>query len=769
MTGEQDLRQVISRQEDVCALERIDIPGAIQPHGILVVVDPRSLTVIAKSANVDAVFPGTRCGQPAAWLPAEAAAACRAILDDRQTEGRTLVEIPALGLTELHCFAAGGAVGCEIEIPRPAAVPDLAAASLALARAVAVIGGAATVADLASEMARTIRDISGFERVLVYRFDDNGDGDVIGESLVEDWTQSFLGLRFPASDIPAQARALYRISRWRWIPTCDYDPVPLLVQGGEPIDLGLSHYRSLSAVHRLYQRNIGVDGSLSCSILRDDRLWGLVIGHHRRPHRVSAERRHQVEVLVQAFALRLDALLSRADEAEMDRDTRAYSAMLCKLAAADDFIAALTEGEPGILDLWPGCTGLAVVWTEQDGSRQVRHVGKVPPEGDLLDLAGALRAGDPATVTATDCISRSFPRFNDHQKYASGVLASHFDDRRGSTMLLFRPEVVTSVSWAGRPEKMTGPDGVPNLPRRSFDRWTETRRGHSLPWRPRELAMAATICTTVNQVILRQARRIDELDAEVGRFAQALSLSSTTIYHQDRDLRYSWAPLSRLGFGRDVLGCTDWEVFDRDLAARMVALKQRVLESGIGERRTIPARPNDPNAEWYDLSVEPMIDGDGLISGVSCISIREDPRERAAMDRMSMPDSAVTAAAFGLTPLSEASPETIARMKEIYGGILTDAFSQITHRVDLGISARLGELAGHLGFLNAGPRDVVWLHSQIFNAACTDLPRPKAVAFAVEGRLVVLELMGCLAAHYRTLTLGLGRLRHRPVDIPPST
>ena len=151
--------------------------------------------------------------------------------------------------------------------------------------------GAHDLLELADIVARSVRALSGFERVMVYRFGFDGDGEVAGESLAEDWNQPFLGLRFPASDIPPQARALYRVSHQRWIPARDYDPIPLVPnrnQSGEPFDLSFSHYRSISPIHQAYQQNIGADGAMSLSVLCDGALWGLVIGHHRRPHRVSA-------------------------------------------------------------------------------------------------------------------------------------------------------------------------------------------------------------------------------------------------------------------------------------------------------------------------------------------------------------------------------------------------------------------------------------------------------------------------------------------------
>ena len=142
-----------------------------------------------------------------------------------------------MGLTEAHCFAASGLVFCEFELPAPAAF-TLDGGSLIVAQAIKDMEAAHDLFELADVVARSMRAVSGFERVIVYRFELDGDGEVVGESLAEDWDQSFMGLRFPASDIPPQARALYRVSHQRWIPAGDYDPVPLMPkrnQRGDPL------------------------------------------------------------------------------------------------------------------------------------------------------------------------------------------------------------------------------------------------------------------------------------------------------------------------------------------------------------------------------------------------------------------------------------------------------------------------------------------------------------------------------------------------------
>jgi len=424
-------------------------------------------------------------------------------------------ELAGLGPTEVHCFVASGVVFCEFEQSVGCATPPFGA-SLLVATAIKEMNAATDIAALSAVVTRIVRRLSGFERVLAYRFIPvgTGDGTVVGESLIESWDQSFLGLRFPADDIPAQARQLYRLSDARWAPARDYEPMTLMPATdclGNPFDLGLSRYRSVSPIHRVYQKNINVDGSMSVSVLRDGALWGLIIGHHRQPHKISAVTRHHVVSVVQTFAKCLDALINRETSGEMERDIRDYSALLRKLATTEDYLPALTEGEQNALGLFPGCTGAAVIW-DGGGVSQVNTLGVVPPTGDLTALTGWIRSVSDAPVYATDRLSSEFPPFLVHQDKASGVLACFFDgDDRHPALLLFRPEVLQSVTWAGKPEKLVGPEGVPNLPRRSFDRWEETIRGNALPWRSWEIDIASTICATVSDVIIPLKKRNGDL------------------------------------------------------------------------------------------------------------------------------------------------------------------------------------------------------------------------------------------------------------------
>ncbi len=538
-----DLTETCNRSADVCGREPIHLSSAIQPHGVLVGLRAKTLGLVTKSANVDAILGDTPQGSSPSWLPPRVIASCRG-LGKRSGDGATLfADIPGIGLTEAHCFAASGLVFCEFELPSAGPAPfTIGDASLVVAKAVKEMEAAQDFFEMADIVARSVRAVSGFERVMVYRFEFDGDGEVAGESLTEDWDQSFMGLRFPASDIPPQARALYRVSHQRWIPVRDYDPVPLVPnrnQSGEPFDLSFSLYRSISPIHQAYQQNIGADGAMSLSVLCDGALWGLVIGHHRRPHRVSAQSRHHAATIVRAFNITLSRRFNRLAKNRGRIGLPSYSTILSKLAVTEDCLVALTEGEPSILDLLPGCAGAAVVWN--DGACQVHTLGSAPPADDIAALALWVRSSAKEPVFSCDCISDRFPLFLAHRDKASGVLALIFEDARQPVLLFFRPEVIRSVSWAGKPEKLTGPNGVSSLPRRSFDLWIEAKRNHSEAWRPGELGIAGDLLATVNFVLVQDARRLllkqaEQAALEASRATSEFMVNNRKLAAQNRAL-----------------------------------------------------------------------------------------------------------------------------------------------------------------------------------------------------------------------------------------
>jgi light-regulated signal transduction histidine kinase (bacteriophytochrome)/heme oxygenase len=548
--AENGLATIIRMAEDVCAQEPIHLPGAIQPHGAMLILDPADFSRVALSANLQALAPLITTLSSVDWLPSAVVDACRRLTADGPSRS-VMAPMPEIGLTEVHCFLAGDVIGVEFEIDGPV-LPPGAEAALALDTRDTVrrLHSATGLEQLGRCLVDAVGRSTGFERVLVYKFDELGYGDVAAEYLVPDWGQSLLGFHFPASDIPAQARALYLRSLERWFPRRDYVPVSLVPDThpltAEPFDLALSRFRSVSPIHRMYQKNLGVDGAMSVSILHEGRLWGVLVAHHRQPHRVASAVRCHVATLTEAFALRLATLCASDDMTALLSHTSKRSRIIRKLAGADDFVAAMMEGDLVASDLFNDCTGVAMVYLDASQTQAVRRLGHTPPEADILLLMTWLRAHQES-VFATDCVSSVYPAFAMHKEIASGVLSVFLGEDNNQAVLWFRPQVVQSITWSGRPEKTMDATGSMYLPRKSFDRWVEEKFGHSLPWHKWEHAVARSLRLTLNDVIIRQMRRIQQLEAEVQRFLWVTShdlrepLRAVNIYTEL--LHRNYAPL----------------------------------------------------------------------------------------------------------------------------------------------------------------------------------------------------------------------------------
>lgn len=407
----------------LCEREPIHIPGAVQPHAVMLTCDPESFVVQVCSDNVgdalETADPATLIGEPLETLvSAELALALREALAAGELADPAL---PFRSSTRLGRASTPFAVSAHVHDERlvlelervPERPEDFEAATpLQAQSAVTRLRGADTLAGAAQAAARAIRAMTRFERVLVYRFDPDWNGEAIAEDKTADWEQSLLGLRFPASDIPAQARALYAKSTSRFV--VDRDAVPAAVMAlpqaaNQAVDLTFAHARALSPIHLEYQRNLGVNGSMSISILVEGKLWGLVIGHHRRPHYVTPETRALAGLVTDAFALRVHELESLRAWREQEATLGVRNALLEKLAGSDDFITALTEvGGKGVtlLDLFVA-SGAAIV----SGGR-VAVVGSAPTPNEIVDLTTSL-CGEPLAdrrVFATDQLSNHYAK-----------------------------------------------------------------------------------------------------------------------------------------------------------------------------------------------------------------------------------------------------------------------------------------------------------------------------------------------------------------------
>lgn len=509
---------------DNCAREPIHIPGSIQPRGVLAVVREPQFEVRQVSANVADLL-----GRPldsvlghhlSALMGADQAARVQtaaSMMGDLHRRNPVECSIEVHG--ERREFDAilhrepGGILLVELEVAfgeRPYSFPNT---YQAVRSSVAELNQAATLSELYDTTARAVRELTGFDRVMVYRYDEEYNGEVVAESKRDD-LNSFLGLHYPSTDIPAQARALYEKSWLRLISDVDYKPAPLVPAVdpavGAPQDLTHATLRSVSPIHIEYLQNMGVHASMSISLLRHGRLWGLIACHHYAgPHLPPFGTRVAAEFLGSTLSLRL------VDQHEDDQLHKRLDAqaMLTKLTAAFiDHSKPLTSallGAPDLLDLVPADGAVVDI----GGDRQVR--GTVPqPEVVAAVVSWARSAGDD--IARTDRLARTLPDVAVDAQLAAGALVLNLPD--GQYVAWFRREVLRSVDWGGDPYNKaianSEGEGVRLSPRKSFDRWQEVVRERCEPWTATELESADSLRRHLVESLYLRARgalRVAEL------------------------------------------------------------------------------------------------------------------------------------------------------------------------------------------------------------------------------------------------------------------
>lgn len=319
-----------------------------------------------------------------------------------------------------------------------------------LRKAISALDSACSVRELSDRACETVRSLTGFDGVMVYKFHADGHGEVIAESKSDEYAK-YLGLHYPASDIPLQARAMF-LSNWvRMIPDRDYEPVRLLAASGvdAPLDLSQSLLRSVSPVHIEYLRNMGVAASLTLSLINNDRLWGLIACHHyQRPRHIPFATRAACETLARLASALLGRMGELETRAARERAAQVHRALEESMKSQSDFVEGLAAGSPTALDL-VDCTGVAV--PTHDGAWL--RLGAVPSNEQLSALAQWLSDREKPDVFETHHLSAEYPAAQSFKDCGAGVLAIRIPKGQLNYVMWFRPEVLQTVSWAGKPDK----------------------------------------------------------------------------------------------------------------------------------------------------------------------------------------------------------------------------------------------------------------------------------------------------------------------------
>ena len=384
---------------------------------------------------------------------------------------------------------------------------------------------------LARDAAKGLQSLCGFDSVMVYQFQPDQSGLVIAETRL-DGQSRYDGLHFPASDIPAQARALYKRSLLRLIADVD-DPGARLLPGvridGAPLDLSLAVTRAVSPIHIEYLRNMGVQASMSVSIMKDGELWGLFACHHNSPCYIDYERRTSIEMFAHMFSYELSRHADRQLKG-IERDTaRLQTLLMGHMASGDSITATLLSVSKEIASVIPH-DGLVLMHDES-----FHATGITPTEEDFLAIARMLDRSIGSEVFATDCLGKIHEPARDYEERTAGLLAIPISRRPRDYLVLVRKQVDTAKTWAGDPAKpaQVGPNGVRLTPRKSFAAWQETVRGKSAPWTPAETHAADLLRTTLLEIFLKVT---DAANLQRKRAQEQQSLLISELNHRVRNI-----------------------------------------------------------------------------------------------------------------------------------------------------------------------------------------------------------------------------------------
>ncbi len=517
------------------------MPGCSQAHGVVLRVS--DLTILQVSENAAAhlgLGPEELLGKSIATVvAAEGERRLRECLEREPIERNPLYVFTLPGRAGaaaldllLHTIDGLAVLECEPTASAAAAPPDYYAL---VKKSVTRMHAAQALADFYHIVAEEVRALTGLDRVMIYRFHADFHGEIIGESKRPDLAP-WLGLHYPAEDIPRPAREIFKKIWVRPVPDVAAPVMELvpLVNPDTHRSLNMTHcaLRGASVMYTEYLQNMGVAASLVMSLIVDGELWGMIVCHQYTPTQFPYQVRAACEFVAQVASLQLRAVEQRESLAYRLRLEETHNRLVGQAAQAAG-LAPMTAGQPNLLD-GMDATGAAIFHGDRWWS-----VGATPSDAQLDDLKTWLVARPEfqsltRPVFATDSLVRDYPAGAAFSRIASGVLALPLARKNGGIVLWFRPETIQTVKWGGNPHEkpmLTGPHGPRLTPRKSFELFTESVKDRALPWKSVEIEAVLRLRVLIMELVVSRADRLMELNVDLTRSNEELDAFAYVASH----------------------------------------------------------------------------------------------------------------------------------------------------------------------------------------------------------------------------------------------
>ncbi|MEJ8802794.1 GAF domain-containing protein [Pontibacter sp. H249] len=497
---------------EFCGSIPLHLVNLIQPHGVLIVLDKVNLRILQISENTGSFFD----------VPAEEL--LEKSLSEFLPEGQyadIINKVKAHGNQEKIPFTLSFLIKgqkvpvtalilpqqdyvlVELEEYQPSPDDSFVRLYQHIKYITSLLKQAGSYQEIAHVAAQELKLFTGFDRVLVYQFDPQWNGIVIAQAKEKDM-DDYMGLRFPASDVPKQARDLYFRNPYRLIPTREYTPVRLL-----PVinpltqrftDLSESNLRSVAKVHLEYLTNLNIIASMSLPIIIDNKLWGLISCHHKTAKYPDYEMRSAMELMTGILSAQLEAKQREENMALRVRLRNMHVKLMEQLYTFPSFVDGLLEGESKVQELL-SLTGVAIMY---EGN--VATSGSTPGKQEIKDLVSWLRRNRNKGLFSTNTLPAEYPNSKAYKEIASGLVSLPINAEQGEFILGFRSEVTQTVNWGGNPDKaiQMEPDGKTYHPRNSFATYQEVVKNTSLPWLEEELEAAETLRNAVLEKLIKE-------------------------------------------------------------------------------------------------------------------------------------------------------------------------------------------------------------------------------------------------------------------------